>query len=82
VANYAHKEYPGFEDFDDMTVVLGNGATGYCRVDWFTPDGLGTWGDGRMFILGTEGYIELRKYIDELRKYIDVARNPAVITCT
>jgi predicted dehydrogenase len=64
VANYAHKDHPGFEDFGDVTVVLGNGAVGYCRVDWFTPDGLGTWGDGRTFILGTEGYIELRKYID------------------
>jgi predicted dehydrogenase len=64
VANYAHKDHPGFEDFGDVTVVLGNGVTGYCRVDWFTPDGLGTWGDGRTFILGTDGYIELRKYTD------------------
>jgi hypothetical protein len=39
-------------------------ATGYLRLDWFTPNGLGTWGDGRTFILGTEGYIEMRKYID------------------
>src|SRR5271167_1925947 len=39
-------------------------ATGYIRVDWFTPDGLPTWGDGRLVILGTEGYIELRKYVD------------------
>jgi predicted dehydrogenase len=68
VANYAHKDHPGFEDFGDVTVVLGNGAVGYCRVDWFTPDGLGTWGDGRTFILGTEGYIELRKYIDVARE--------------
>ena len=30
-------------------------ATGYVRVDWFTPDGLPTWGDGRLIILGTEG---------------------------
>jgi predicted dehydrogenase len=70
VANYAHKEYPGLEDFGDVNVTLGNGTTGYCRVDWFTPDGLGTWGDGRTLILGTEGYIELRKYVD-------VARDPA-----
>jgi hypothetical protein len=42
----------------------GNGGAGYVRVDWFTPDALGTWGDGRLFILGTDGYIELRKYID------------------
>ena len=42
----------------------GNGGAGYVRVDWFTPDGLSAWGDGRLFILGTEGYIELRKYAD------------------
>ena len=67
VANYAHKDHPGLEDFGDVTVVLANGATGYCRVDWFTPDALGTWGDGRTFILGTEGYLELRKYTDVAR---------------
>ena len=39
-------------------------ATGYIRIDWFTPAGLATWGDGRTFILGTDGYIEMRKYID------------------
>lgn len=61
--NLAHPEYPRFEDFGDM-VVAGNGGTGYVRVDWFTPDGLSTWGDGRLFVLGTEGYIELRKYIN------------------
>ncbi|WP_419871920.1 Gfo/Idh/MocA family protein [Candidatus Pristimantibacillus sp. PTI5] len=64
VANYANKDYPELEDFGDMTLVGENGATGYFRVDWLTPNGLGTWGDGRTIILGTEGYIELRKYID------------------
>ncbi|PSJ40429.1 Gfo/Idh/MocA family protein [Allosphingosinicella deserti] len=54
---------PKFEDFGDM-MVTGNGGTGYVRVDWYTPDGLPTWGDGRLFLLGTDGYIELRKYID------------------
>lgn len=44
-----------------------SGASGYLRVDWFTPDGLSSWGDGRVFILGTEGYIELRKYLDVAR---------------
>jgi predicted dehydrogenase len=69
VANYHNPEHPGFEDFGDVTLVAEDGATGYCRVDWFTPDGLGAWGDGRTFILGTEGYLELRKYLD-------VARDP------
>lgn len=64
VGNYAHPEYPELEDFGDAMLVGDNGATQYFRVDWFTPDGLRTWGDGRTFILGTEGYIELRKYIN------------------
>jgi len=67
VANYHHKEYPEFEDFGDVTLLADNGATNYFRVDWFTPDGLGAWGDGRAVILGTEGYIELRKYLDIAR---------------
>jgi predicted dehydrogenase len=67
IANYANPRYPELEDFGDASLVCDNGATGYFRVDWFTPDGLGTWGDGRTFILGTEGFIELRKYIDLAR---------------
>lgn len=61
--NIAFPDRPDFEDFGDM-IATGDGGTGYIRVDWFTPDGLPTWGDGRLFILGTTGYIELRKYID------------------
>lgn len=64
IANYNNPQYPELDDFGDATLLGDNGATGYFRVDWFTPDGLGTWGDGRTLILGTEGYIELRKYID------------------
>ena len=59
--NVNYPQYPEFEDFGDM-IMTGNGGAGYVRVDWFTPDGLDTWGDGRLFILGTDGYIELRKY--------------------
>jgi predicted dehydrogenase len=64
VANHSHPDYPELEDFGDATLVADNGASFYFRVDWFTPAGLRTWGDGRTFILGTEGYIELRKYVD------------------
>ncbi|WP_080836196.1 Gfo/Idh/MocA family protein [Cohnella massiliensis] len=67
VANYRNPGHPELEDFGDATLVGDNGATNYFRVDWLTPDGLGTWGDGRTFILGTDGYIELRKYIDIAR---------------
>jgi predicted dehydrogenase len=63
IANVRHPEHPKFQDFGDM-MLSGNGGAGYVRVDWFTPDGLGVWGDGRLFILGTEGYIEVRKYVD------------------
>jgi hypothetical protein len=58
-----HPQYPELEDFGDATL-RGDGGVGYLRVDWFTPDGLGTWGDGRLTILGTDGYIELRKNVD------------------
>ncbi len=63
VANFHHPQYPEFEDFGDLLLRSPQG-TGYIRVDWFTPDGLPTWGDGRLFILGTDGYIEARKYVD------------------
>lgn len=63
VANYNYPQYPELEDFGEV-ILRGDGGTGYVRVDWFTPDGLPTWGDGRLVILGTEGYIELRKYCD------------------
>jgi hypothetical protein len=61
VSNVNHPSRPMFQDFGDM-VLRGNRGFGYVRLDWFTPDGLGTWGDGRLFILGTTGYIEVRKY--------------------
>ena len=62
--NAGHPEYPELEDFGDAMLAGANGATQYFRVDWFTPDGLSTWGDGRSFIIGTEGTIELRKYVN------------------
>jgi predicted dehydrogenase len=63
VGNRNHPQYPGLEDFGDV-MLRGDGGSGYIRVDWFTPDGLNTWGDGRLTILGTEGFIEIRKNVD------------------
>ncbi|MEO0943593.1 MAG: Gfo/Idh/MocA family oxidoreductase [Pseudomonadota bacterium] len=63
VENSTKPEYPGFQDFGEI-VLRSDQGYGYIRVDWFTPDGLPTWGDGRLFIQGTEGQIELRKYTD------------------
>ena len=63
MGNLFHPQYPGLEDFGD--VMLRNRAgTGYVRVDWFTPSGLNTYGDGRLTVLGTDGYIEVRKTVD------------------
>jgi predicted dehydrogenase len=63
VANFYNPQYPELEDFGDM-MLRGDGGAGYIRVDWFTPEGLNTWGDGRLTILGADGYIELRKNCD------------------
>lgn len=62
-ANRALPDVPAFRDYGDI-LLEGEGARGFIRVDWFTPDGLPTWGDGRLFLTGTEGTIELRKYLD------------------
>jgi predicted dehydrogenase len=67
VANYHHPETPELEDFGEASLVGDNGASHYFRVDWFTPDGLPSWGDGRTIILGSEGFIELRKNVDICR---------------
>ena len=72
VRNVNHPQYPQFEDFGDAMLAGDNGATGYFRCDWFTPGGLSTWGDGRLTLLGTEGYIEIRKYVDLTRGEQDV----------
>ena len=90
VGNVHYPQYPKFEDFGDV-MVKGNNGTGYIRVDWFTPDGLNTCCDGRLTILGTEGYIEIRKNVDiasheggnhlylvnqKETKYIDCSKEP------
>lgn len=90
VENTTMPDRPGFQDYGEMTLV-GDKGHGYVRLDWFTPDGLPTWGDGRLFLLGTEGTIELRKYTDigqphrtnnlylfngEKNEYIDCSKEP------
>ena len=70
VENFANPEYPELEDFGEASLIVDTGASCYCRVDWFTPNGQSAWGDGRTFVLGTEGIIEIRKYLD-------VGRDPA-----
>ena len=67
IGNFANPNYPELEDYGEASLVGNTGASNYVRVDWYTPDSLATWGDGRTFILGTKGFIELRKYIDIAR---------------
>ncbi len=62
--NYANPDHPLFKDYGEAVVSFDNGAAGYVRVDWFTPDGLSAWGDGRVFIVGTKATVEIRKYIN------------------
>ena len=64
IGNFDNPEHPELDDFGDAHIALSSGATGFVRVDWFTPKGLRTWGDGRTFVVGTDGYLELRKYVD------------------
>lgn len=70
--NFAHPQHPEFEDFGDAMLKGENGTSGYFRCDWFTPTGLSSWGDGRLTLLGTDGYIEIRKYVDITRGEQDV----------
>ncbi|MCF7847261.1 MAG: Gfo/Idh/MocA family oxidoreductase [Kiritimatiellales bacterium] len=71
VANFNNPDTPGLEDFGEASLTADNGASFYCRMDWFTPDGSPVWGDGRTFVVGTEGSIEVRKYMDLARKALD-----------
>ena len=63
VANYTHPDQPKMQDFGEV-LLRSESAQGYIRVDWYTPQGLPSWGDGRLLVLGTEGYLEMRKYVD------------------
>lgn len=65
--NFANPDTPGLEDFGEAVMKLNTGASCHSRVDWFTPDGLRGWGDGRSFFVGTKGVIEVRKYFDFTR---------------
>ena len=64
VENFNNPDKPELEDFGETSLTMNNGASCYCRIDWFTPDAARAWGDGRLFALGTDGYIEVRKYLD------------------
>jgi len=68
VENFANPDTPGLEDFGEASLRMDNGASAYARIDWFNPKGLRTWGDGRTFVLGEKGYLEIRKLLDVTRE--------------
>lgn len=68
VENFANPDTPGLEDFGEASLTLDTGTSCYCRIDWFNPRGHRSWGDGRTFVLGTDGYVEVRKYNDITRE--------------
>lgn len=68
VENFANPDTPGLEDYGEALLTLDTGASAYCRMDWFNPGASRTWGDGRTFVLGTDGYLEIRKYINVARE--------------
>jgi predicted dehydrogenase len=61
--NFAHPNFPEFEDYGEVSL-QGDGGLGWFRVDWHGPESIGVPGDIRLFVLGTEGYMEMRKYYD------------------
>lgn len=88
VANFATGDHPEFEDFGEVSYTLSSGASGYFRVDWFTPDASPVWGDGRCFVVGTKGTLEIRKYWDPVqpndprdRIYLVNEDGPQLIEC-
>ena len=54
----------GFEDFAEIDAADADRCAATCGWTGSPPDGLPTWGDGRLFVLGTEGTLELRKNLD------------------
>ena len=63
VANRANPDVPELQDVGEAMLASAR-ASGYFRLDWFTPAGMPVFGDCRLLIVGTEGTIEVRKYID------------------
>ncbi|AJY75158.1 Gfo/Idh/MocA family protein [Paenibacillus beijingensis] len=53
-------EHPSFYNTVSLQVVMQEGVVAQLYADWHTPQKSWTWGDGRIFVTGTEGFAELR----------------------
>ncbi|MFD2671393.1 Gfo/Idh/MocA family protein [Marinicrinis sediminis] len=60
-------EYPDFYDAAGLQIKMQGGGTAQLYADWHTPESCWTYGDGRIFVTGTEGTAELRLSGDPLR---------------
>jgi predicted dehydrogenase len=66
----AHAEHPGVEVLGELALAAED-ASGYARVDYLTPAGLApAWGDVRLTVVGTEGFLEVR-HIDQTVFVVD-----------
>jgi len=63
VGNVASADHAAMQDIGSMTLAAG-AVVGDHRLDYLTARGLGTWGDCRLMIVGTEGTIEARANVD------------------
>ena len=63
VANYKWPQHPELEEIGEV-MLRSDSASGFFQVNWYTPDGLAAHGDIRDLIIGTDGYIEIRRNID------------------
>lgn len=66
MARAAESPHPGFYDAAGVQAVMDDGATAQLYADWHTPQSSWTWGDGRLFVTGTRGTLELRLEGDPL----------------
>jgi predicted dehydrogenase len=76
VANRANPDKPELQDIGEA-MLSAPGCSGYFRLDWFTPPGMPVFGDCRLSIVGTEGTLEVRKYVDIGREAVQ----PALLLC-
>lgn len=63
VGNVASPAHPAMQDVG-LVVLRAGGVLGTHRVDYLSPRGLRTWGDGRLMIVGTDGTAEVRTNVD------------------
>lgn len=70
-------EKPSFYNSATVQLLMEGSIACQLYADWHTPVGSWTWGDGRIFVTGTESFVELRLHGDP-----SVGPDPVVIRST